>query len=432
MSQALFREVALERLSTPEQLDQAMRVVSPAAWLVLVALALMVFGGAAWSIIGTVPEKVTGKGILISPGGVLDVVTSSQGRITRYLVQPGDWVAAGKVVAEAAQPDIENELLVARAEQREGQAQLEKLLDFQQRDIAYQKTFLAQKRQALAQQMTFVQSRLTWLKEREQLESELQAKGLIERQKVVNTKIELNNARQEVERGQNEARQFDLDESTLQITKEKERIEQETRVATLTRRVETLLDKLKRNSELVSPYSGYIVEFKVNAGEVVESGRALFSMLPQERRAEAATGKAKASSDLQVKLYVRPEDGKKIRPGMPAQIAPSTVKREEYGFIEGKVLQVAAIPSTEEGIMRALKNRQLVQELSGGGAPFEVTVELTLDPTSNNGYKWSSSAGPDSEMNPGTLSEGSITVREIHLISLVIPALEQLFEHHSP
>jgi len=427
MSQGIFRQVALERLSTPEQLDQAMWVTAPAAWLTLLALTATMVLGLAWSVFGTVPEKIAGRGILISPGGVLDVVSSSQGRITRFLVQPGDWVDAGKLVAEIAQPDIGNELAVARAELAEDQAEYKKLLDFQQRDIAVQKTYIAQKRQALAQQMTFVRSRLQWLHEREALETELRTKGLIERQRVVNTKIEINNATEELGRGDNETKQLDLDESTLAITKERERIAADDKVATAQRRVETLQDKLERNAELVSPYSGYIVEFKVNAGEVVDLGRALFSVLPQEHRPES--GASKRPRELQAKLYVRPEDGKKIRPGMQAQISPSTVKREEYGFIEGTVTQIAPIPSTEEGIMRVLKNRQLVQELSGGGAPFEVTVELKLDDRSHNGYKWSSSQGPDSELNPGTLSDGTITVRRIRLISLVIPALEQLFQH---
>jgi HlyD family secretion protein len=344
------------------------------------------------------------------------------------MVQPGDWVETGQVTAEISQPDIGNDLEVARAELVEAKAEYQKLQDFQERDIGVQKSYVAQKRQALAQQMDFVRSRLQWLHERETLETELRAKGLIERQRVVNTKIEINNATEELGKGQNEAKQLDLAESTLYIAKEKERLAQEDKVATAQRRVETLEDRLKRNSELVSPYSGYIVEFKVNAGEVVEPGRALFSVLPQERRSSAGTATSKRPQ-LQAKLYVRPEDGKKIRAGMQAQISPSTVKREEYGFIEGTVVQIAPIPSTQEGILRVLKNRELVQELSGGGAPFEVTIELRLDEHSHNGYKWSSSLGPDSELNPGTLSDGTITVRRIHLISLIIPALEQLFQH---
>ncbi|CAK0758766.1 hypothetical protein CCP1ISM_860002 [Azospirillaceae bacterium] len=163
---------------------------------------------------------------------------------------------------------------------------------------------------------------------------------------------------------------------------------------------------------------------------MVDHGRVLFSMLPQNRHAVNGTI-GRGTDDLVLKVYVKPADGKKIAVGMMAQVSPSTVKREEYGFMEGIVTGVAPIPSTEEGIQRMLKNRQLVQELTGGGAPFEVTVHLNLDPASHNGYKWSSSAGPWIEINPGTLADATITIREIHIISLLIPALEHLFERRS-
>ncbi|MDR3437887.1 NHLP bacteriocin system secretion protein [Telmatospirillum sp.] len=428
MSRQIFRQSSLDHLSTPERLDQVMRVTSPASWLALLVVAGLVVGAIVWSFFGAVPVKIASRGILISPGGVLDVISSSQGRVTQFLVQPGDWVDSGTVVAYVAQPDIGNQLEVATAEAADAQSQYNKILEFQERDVALQKSYLKQKREVLTQQEGFLNDRLKWLREREAIETELNAKGLLERKRVVDTKIDVNATREEYAQAENDLKHLDLEESTLAIAKEKERIDQQLKIADLQRKVETLKDKLKRNEELICPYSGTIVEFKVNAGEVVESGRALFSLLPQTRRNDAAgTAVVRHAGDLVAKLYVRPDDGKKIRPGMKAQIAPSTVKREEYGFIEGTVTSVATIPSTEEGMLRTLKNRQLVQELSGGGAPFEVSVELALDPTSNNGFKWSSSAGPDTDINPGTLAEGKITVREIHLIGLLDPALDHLF-----
>lgn len=429
MTRQIFRNAALARLSTPEQLDQAIKVTSPAAWLALLTLAVLVVAAIVWSAICTVPEKVTGKGILISPGGVREVVSSTQGRVASFLVQPGEWVESGRIVAHIAQPDIENQLNVARAEVIEANAQYEKLLDLQQRDVASQKSYLTQKRQVLTQQMEFADDRLKWLRERESIEADLKSKGLIQRQRVIDTKIEINAAREEYERAQNDMKQIDLDETTLATTQEKQRIDQQARIASLERKVETLTEQLKRNTDLTSPYSGYIVEFKVNPGEVIEPGRTLFSMLPHERTADGSLS-ARQSGDLVATLYVKPEDGKKIHVGMPAQISPSTVKHEEFGFIEGRVISVASIPSTQEGIERTLKNRQLVQELSGGGAPFEVSVALTPDAGSRDGFKWSSSAGPDMEINPGTVSRGTITVRQVHLISLVIPALEPLFARY--
>ncbi len=38
MSQGLFRETSLEKLSSPEQLDALIKVTSPRAWLALAAL----------------------------------------------------------------------------------------------------------------------------------------------------------------------------------------------------------------------------------------------------------------------------------------------------------------------------------------------------------------------------------------------------------
>jgi len=361
---------------------------------------------------------------------VLDVISSSQGRVTKFLVRPGDRVEAGDVVAYVAQPDIENLREVARAEVAEAESQYRKIIEFQQRDVAVQNSYRKQKRQVLAQQQRFLEDRLKWLRERESINVDLAAKGLIDRKRVVDTKIEINAAMEEAARTGNEMKHLDLEESDATIFKEKERIDQQVKMAVLQRRVETISEKLKRNEQLVSPYSGNVVEFKVNAGEVVDIGRVLFSMLPQTRRGGEGGAKitGQRGGDLVAELYVRPEDGKKIQLGMVAQISPSTVRREEYGFIEGTVIGVATIPSTEDGMLRMLKNKQLVQELSGGGAPFEIVIELGVDPRSNNGFKWSSSAGPETEINPGTLAEGTITVRRIHLIGLLIPLFEHLFD----
>ncbi len=433
MSKRIFREVSLKHLSTPEQIDDVIRVTSPAGWLALGALALLMAVGIVLSIIGTVPEKVVAKGILISPGGVVDVISSTQGQVTKFLVTPGDWVASGQVIAHVAQPDIASELKTAEAELAGYRSEYTKFLDFQHRGLFLQKESLAHRRGEMSQQLVFIQERLKWLQEREQIDIGLFAKGLIERKRVIETKISINESKEELEKTQNILKQIDFDQENITMAAEKEVLDRAARLAALERKADATRDRLKRNTDLVSPYSGYIVEFKINAGEVVDTGRALFSMLPQAQipMLDKDSHEIRRTGELVGRLYVKPEDGKKIRVGMAVQISPSTVKREEFGFIEGTVSHVASIPSTQEGIQRMLKNQQLVQELTGGGAPFEVAVDLSLDPHSHNGYKWSSSAGPWIEINSGTLVDAGITVRSLHLISLIIPAFENLFEQHS-
>lgn len=127
-------------------------------------------------------------------------------------------------------------------------------------------------------------------------------------------------------------------------------------------------------------------------------------------------------------IYFPPAEGKKVQVGMNVEVAPSTVRKDEYGFLLGRVSHVAEVPSTTVGMMRTLKNDQLVETLSGDGAPFEVQVELLPDASTPTGYKWSSSTGPaDAAINSGTLADAEVTVRSMRLVSLIIPALERLF-----
>ena len=54
---SIFREKSLERVSSPEQLDDYIRVTTPSVWLVLLALVILLAGILAWSVFGTVTAK---------------------------------------------------------------------------------------------------------------------------------------------------------------------------------------------------------------------------------------------------------------------------------------------------------------------------------------------------------------------------------------
>ena len=52
--EGIFRPRSLERISSPEQLNDYIRVTTPGVWLVLAALVVLLAGMLAWSILGTV------------------------------------------------------------------------------------------------------------------------------------------------------------------------------------------------------------------------------------------------------------------------------------------------------------------------------------------------------------------------------------------
>ncbi|MCR5683912.1 MAG: hypothetical protein K6G81_00630 [Lachnospiraceae bacterium] len=51
---SIFREKSIERISSPEQLNDYIRVTTPSVWLVLAAVIILLAGMFAWSIFGTV------------------------------------------------------------------------------------------------------------------------------------------------------------------------------------------------------------------------------------------------------------------------------------------------------------------------------------------------------------------------------------------
>ena len=62
----IFRKVALERLSSPDQLDLLTQVVGTKGWLVLATLAFAVLVATVWGIFGEIPSKVSGQSMLTS------------------------------------------------------------------------------------------------------------------------------------------------------------------------------------------------------------------------------------------------------------------------------------------------------------------------------------------------------------------------------
>ena len=51
---SIFREKSMNRVSSPEALNDYIRVTTPSVWIVLIALVLLLVGMLAWSIFGTV------------------------------------------------------------------------------------------------------------------------------------------------------------------------------------------------------------------------------------------------------------------------------------------------------------------------------------------------------------------------------------------
>jgi hypothetical protein len=103
MQNKLFRSVALERLSTPERLDELMDVTTSRGWLGMAALWATLGAAVAWGFLGSIPTVVTGQGILIRDGSVVTVESPAAGQLFDLFVNVGDTVQQDQVVARVVQ-----------------------------------------------------------------------------------------------------------------------------------------------------------------------------------------------------------------------------------------------------------------------------------------------------------------------------------------
>lgn len=106
MKQNIYREASLKRLSSPEQLDQLIRVTSPMAWLTLAAIGLLLASAIVWSFTGSIATKIEGQGILLNNAGVYSIKSHSTGQVTDVRFKNGDLVKKGDVIARIEQPEL--------------------------------------------------------------------------------------------------------------------------------------------------------------------------------------------------------------------------------------------------------------------------------------------------------------------------------------
>ncbi len=379
IQEKLFRKSALDKLSSPEQLDLMVRITSPAGWVALMALIGLIVVAIMWGIFGNIPTKVIGSAMLIKTGGVVEVSARSNGLITDVSVRAGDMVKRGQKIARIAQPDLLEQFnsLKARKAELQNKAQMSDSL-------------LRQKRETLKFNAEVLRRRLDD-------QNGLLKDGLITRQSVLTTQQQL--------------------EETAAALKELDlrKVDIELELVQIERNLDSVKVRLKLSTDVISPYSGRVLEIKLDENSIVQAGSSILNM-------ELAGDSIK---DLEVVVFVSSLDGKKVKPGMDIFISPSTIKREDYGYMVGKVTAVSEFPSTSQGMMRILQNQQLVQQLSAGAAPIQINADLTPDAGATSGYKWTSPGGPPVLIQSGTLGTANISVRSQRPISLVIPMLRE-------
>jgi HlyD family secretion protein len=415
MQNKIFRKVSLDRLSSPEQLDQVMQVTTLRGWLALGAISLLLLTALVWGVVGSVGERVAGSGILVRSGGVLEVVASAGGRVEDVAVAVGDSVSEGQVIARLAQPDLFEQLEQARTTLQALGREQAQTVAFQRREGELQEQALLQQEANLRQSIVSTGESLRALEERLRNQELLVQQGLITKSTLLGTRQQGDQARERMRADGSSLAQLSVQRLDVQNRREQALRASELKLEQARAQVAQLEREYSVGTQVTSPYTGRILEIMSETGKIVARGEPLLSL--------DLTGGA--IQELMAVVYVPSVHGKRVQRGMQIQIAPTTVRQEEYGLMLGTVTFVSNFPSTPRGMLRVLKNDQLVQALSGGAAPYEVHATLAVDPGTASRYRWSSSKGPPMRIESGTLASAQVRVNEDRPIAKVIPLLRR-------
>ncbi len=411
----LFRKVAQERLSSPEQLDQLMRITSPVGWVALLALGVLLACSVLWGIWGSIRTKVEGAGILMSRGGLFAVTTQGSGSVRAVRFNEGDVVQAGQVVAVIGQPGIRDEILSAEHKISELKAKYDQQRDFGAREMALEEQSIAEQRAGLLQTNEGLNSQLKLLKKRLKDQKWLVKQGLITRIDATNTQIEIDGRSETIRQNKNSIKQLSIQKLQTRNRIEENLLDSENQIESARDQLYSLKNTLQDDALPISMYTGKIVSVAVKVGDEVQTGSQLMTV---EMMGEH-------SRFLEAVLYFPAAQGNKIHQGMTAQVSPSMVKEEEFGSIIGLVTFVSAFPATPQAMKRVLQNEKMVGDLSKDGAPIEVRVALVPDLRTFSRYKWTSSNGAPVSIEAGTVSSGSAIVERQPPIQLVIPLMKK-------
>ena len=271
MQKSLFRQEAMDKTLSPDELDRLMRVTRPRGWLALIALLALVAAAVAWGVLGSIPIVMNGEpGVLLGGDSRHQIVSQISGLVTEVKVKSGNTIKEGEVIA-------------------------------------------------------------------------------------------------------------------------------------------TVRSNSGTESDVLSLYGGRLDSVVVEKGMLVKRGQ------------DVAVVKS-AKKPLEAFIFVPGEQGKQLKEGMKVQVLPSTVKAEEYGYIEGKVTSVSQFPVTKDEMFLLLENQSLVDTLRTRDAQLRVDVKLHKDPSTPSGFKWSSSNGPPFTITRGTLCTANFVLGEERPVNLVLPS----------
>ena len=395
-------------MASPEQLDRMLEVTSSRSWIALLCVGVVLLAGLFWGIKGRLSTKAPGRGVMVRAGNLVTVGSLGSGRVMSVSVHPGDLVHKGEMIAIVSQPLLEDKLQSAQLDVLKMQDRLGPETDMSATNMGLEIKSIEGQRNAIDGQIVTVQDQIKELNNQITATQDLYEKGLVTRQQVAALRersASLNNQISSLR-----VQQIGLNGNAYkaEMSNRLNHVQALTRVQDARTNLHLMQSEYNLSSQVVSPYDGEVVQVQALPGTLVAQGSTIVSLQP-------------AAQQMEVIAYVQATESKAVLPGMEVEIMPTNVRPEEYGFIRGSVLSVAAYPATDQDLMTTFENNSLTQLLTSSGPVTEVRLKAERNPNTPSGFLWSSHSGPPTRFTPGTMCTINVVTRNERPIRLLFP-----------
>jgi HlyD family secretion protein len=415
MEKLQIRAKTLERLTTPEKLDDSLQIIEPPQWLALSSITLIVSAAVAWSIFGQISTKAIGTGVLIRTGDLSGVVCRGSGIVESIQVKVGETVHANQIVATVSQPILLDKIRLTENALAEAESDRDEFIAVRSGDEKLQIATLERQRTNALTEISELGTRADQLKEQIAADEQLREKGLVTKDEVLDMQDKLVAVKDKIESLRAELKLYDAQQYNLSTEAQVEALPQRAKVLSIKSNLDSLQHEYELAEHVVSPFDGQVTEVRASVGDSIVEGQSLLTVQPKVE-------------SLELVAFIPTAKAKETSKGMMAQISPSTIKREEFGYMTGAVQYVSDYPLSRAALMRDFENDELTAELARSGPVNEVRVSVKTDPTTPSGFEWSSRQGPDVRMTSGTLCTVQIVTRRQRPIELLLPYLRKTSE----
>ena len=99
-----FRQKALAKLQSPEELDLPVRFARPQGWLALAVAVAVLAAAGVWAVTGTVTSKMSAAGVLTRTEGSYVLQSPVAGQVVQVRAKPGDTLPADAPLLDVRTP----------------------------------------------------------------------------------------------------------------------------------------------------------------------------------------------------------------------------------------------------------------------------------------------------------------------------------------